>query len=148
MTFNDYIKYTGIIILYVDYTASSTKTLNEVKDIVIDRVNRVAEASNIDVKCYLTDHHNGNKYVVYSQSMLDKYEVLTEQFVLDLDMEAINNMLNEAYTIQKQQQINTITKYEKLDKIECIVNSLDIEISIDKNNIDSKILKRSIECVL
>ena len=41
MTFEDYIGYLGIITLNIQYTATSTRTLEEVKKIVINRVNKI-----------------------------------------------------------------------------------------------------------
>ena len=42
MTFDDYIGYLGIITINIQYSATSNRTLEEVKNIVIDRVNRIS----------------------------------------------------------------------------------------------------------
>jgi len=143
MTFDDYIGYLGIITLNIQYTATSTRTLDEVKKIVINRVNKISsDNNNIDVICYLTDQHNGNKYIAYSQSMLDKYEVLKTNWVLDLDMESINKLLNNKNTPICVNKVITVDK-TKRNKIK-FVKLDDIKVKINKNIINTHIASNNI----
>ena len=153
MTFDDYIGYLGIITLNIQYTDTSTRTLEEVKKIVINRVNRISSANdNIDTICYLTDQHNGNKYIAYSQSMLDKYAVLQTNWVLDLDMESITKLLNgenapicvnKVITVDNTKR-NKI-KFIKLDDIKVKINKNVINTHIASNNIRVNLSNAHIE---
>ena len=144
MTFDDYIGYLGIITLNIQYTATSTRTLDEVKKIVINRVNKISsDNNNIDTICYLTDQHNGNKYIAYSQSMLDKYEVLKTNWVLDLDMESINKLLNNKNTPICVNKVITVDN-TKRNKIEFIKLD-DIKVKINKNIINTHIASNNIQ---
>jgi len=138
MTFEDYIGYLGIITLNIQYSATSNRTLEEVKNIVIDRVNRISfNNDNIDVVAFVTDQHNFNRYIAYSQSMLDKYEVLKTQWVLDLNMESLTELLNQDNTPICVNKVITVDK-TKRNKIEFV--KLDsLKVKINKNIINTHI---------
>lgn len=112
MNFDNYIKYTNLVVFYIDYTSDSHRTLDEVKQIVLTRLNQsVIDLDFENIKAYVTDHNNGNKYVAYSDAMVAKYSVLEKNWQLDLDMESIKKMLS--LDLVTREEINSI--YERLD---------------------------------
>jgi hypothetical protein len=156
MTFEDYIGYLGIITLNIQYSATSNRTLEEVEKIVIDRVNRISYINdNIDVVAFVTDQHNGNKYIAYSKSMLEKYDVLKTQWVLDLDMESINKLLNQDNTPICVNKVITIDntkrnkiEFVKLDSLKVKINKNIINTHIGYKNIRVKISNPKIKVEL
>ena len=95
ITFEDYIKATGILIINVIIRDNSKITIERALNIVRSRVNRNADKfPDLDVKAQLTDFRNGNIYEVFSDRWLDKYNQ-TSWWNLQLDKEAIDRFLNE-----------------------------------------------------
>jgi len=153
MSFKDYLKYLGIISLNIQYSATSSKTLEEVKDIVIRRVNKISSTNNnIDVVCYVTDQHNGNKYIAYSKSMLKKYKALNKQWVLDLDMESITKLLNaeieqppipicvnEVIYIKEPKKEEKIMTFQRIEDIEVEINVVEIEVFVENPALEVEI---------
>jgi hypothetical protein len=153
MSFKEYLEYLGIITLNIQYSATSTKTLEEVKNIVIRRVNKISSANdNIDVVCFVTDQHNGNKYIAYSKSMLDKYAALNTQWVLDLDMESINKLLKaekeqsptpicvkEVIYIKEPIKEEKVMTFQRIEDIEVEINAVNVEVFMENPALEVEI---------
>lgn len=96
MDFKNFIEAVNIIQLQIDFSKDSTKSLDEVKEIAIDRCNRIAEENDlVDVKCLVIDYKTGNRYMAYSKYMIAKYDVLNYDWILEYDALAVkrNNEL-------------------------------------------------------
>ena len=100
MQFEDYIEIGKLINIEIYVKKSSSRTLDEIKEIVVNRVNNVE--SGYDVKATVIDLRDGNTYVCFSQNMMKAYEI-TEQFNKSLDMVAIDKFLKEDLETKKKE---------------------------------------------
>lgn len=86
MEFQNYIEATGIIPLQIDFSKDSRRTLEEVKQMALERCDRTAEQNEfVDVKCLVVDYKTGNRYMAYSKYMVAKYDVLDYNWILEYD---------------------------------------------------------------
>ena len=94
LTFQGYIKAVGLMELNIIIRDNSDIKVSKALDIVRDRTNENAEKyDDVDVKAKLVDMRTGNIYQVYSDLMMDKYEII-DWYNVELNNEEIQRFLN------------------------------------------------------
>jgi len=114
MDFQDYIKTLNIITIPVLIRANSEISIPAAHAICVERVDRVAaENSSLNVWLELTDLRDGNRYTIFSKSMMAKYAI-TNQINMSLDMVAIRQAIAQSHP----DAINKLI-YEALANFKC-----------------------------
>ena len=97
MEFDDFIKAKGLLDLNIIIRNNSDIKIADALDTVRERVDRVGrENPSVDVKAELSDMRDGNKYEIYSETMMSKYDI-TDWYNLSLDNVSIQKVL-KSYT--------------------------------------------------
>lgn len=145
MDFDKFILSTRIIPIYMFVDSQSSRTIEEIEKILIDRVNGVESDGN-DVIITLTDFRDGNKYICYSQNMLESYGI-EKQFNKSLDMVAIDKFLTSGADETLKEDLET-KKKEFLDGLNDVftdVVSDETVKELEKYKIELEKLKKEIE---
>jgi len=97
MVFQDYIKTLNIVTVPVLIRANSDISISASHELCVERVERVAsENPDLNVWLELTDLRVGNRYTIFSKSMMAKYEI-NDQVNLDLDMVGIRQAISQSH---------------------------------------------------